>query len=125
MPRAMQSAAIRTGMPLQTATMRSTIVILLCSGRLEVRQTLHVGLAIADFGVAGLAVKAARRRVKIDRGALNLAQGLHALGSCVYERQRVAAPGIVELMMPMDVAKRIEIVIDEAARDIARHRRSQ
>src|SRR5690242_6896824 len=121
MPSARHSAATRAGAALHIATIRSTIVITLFNGRLEVRQTLHVRLAIADFGIAGLAIKAARGGIEIDGGALDFAQGVDALRAGIHERQYAARPGVVEWAVPPDVAERIQIVIDKAAGDVARH----
>src|SRR5690349_17316395 len=100
------------------------MVITLFNGRLEVRQTLHVRLAIADLGIAGLAIKAPRGGVKVDGGAFDFAQGVDALRAGVDERQYAARPRVIERAVPPDVAERIEIVIDEAAGDVARHRGS-
>src|SRR6185437_2822144 len=111
MPSARHSAATRPGVALQIATIRSTMVITLFNGRLEVRQTLHVRLAVADLGIAGLAIKAACGGVEIDGGALDLAQGVDALRAGIDERQYAARPRVIERAVPADIAEWIQIVI--------------
>src|SRR5579864_3463892 len=119
-PSARQSAATRAGVALQIATIRSTIVITLFNGRLEVRQTLHVRLAVADFGITRLAVEASCGGVEINGGTFDFAQGIDALRAGVDERQYAARPRVIELVVPFDVTERIEIVIDEASGNVAR-----
>src|SRR5258708_7883815 len=122
MPSAMQTAATQTGAPLHSETIRSTNFMPLFSGRLEVRQTLHIGLAVANLGIARLAVEAARRGVEIDRGTLDFAQLVDALRAAVDEGKRAASPREIKFVPPLHIAERVEIVIDEASGDIARHR---
>src|SRR5690349_19772476 len=97
------------------------MVITLFNGRLEVRQTLHVRLAVADLGIARLPVEAPRGGVEVDGGALDFAQGVDALRAGIDERQYAARPRVIERAVPADVSERVEIVIDEAAGNVAWH----